>query len=349
MPRAGTGSMDDVFNAPDAELVLRSSEGVEFSVHKIMLQLASPMFSTMLELPQPISSEPSSSRPIIEMSEDTETLRLLLRLCYPRSVCAPPKLSQIKDIERAAHIARKFDIGFIREAAEHAILLAANDNAKSAYGVAYQYEYPEALLRQVARRSLGPISFVPQAPRYANRNDWLDGLLESILGGRTKASNQSLDKYKSAAVNALGDILRLGADREHPIRFLVYHDVIEYTGSSPCTCDKIDLWIESFSTGESYPEGRPTIFKPIRRWWWSFVQDVIVDLQSAQKLSISAACDQAAPAAIECSKSCDRCKKQEEAVTRLLKDKTRYALEDEIEKRLEQVPIDAPFLPSNSL
>jgi len=39
------------FNAPDADTVLRSSDGEEFRVHRIILSLASPVFQGMFTLP----------------------------------------------------------------------------------------------------------------------------------------------------------------------------------------------------------------------------------------------------------------------------------------------------------
>ncbi|KAI9064029.1 hypothetical protein FKP32DRAFT_589744 [Trametes sanguinea] len=72
------------FNLDSADLIIRASDNVDFLVHQATLAIASPVFATMLQLPQPEAAlEASSSRPLVTVSEDSKTLDSLLRLCYP--------------------------------------------------------------------------------------------------------------------------------------------------------------------------------------------------------------------------------------------------------------------------
>lgn len=71
-PFAPHGPFDDL----SADVVLRSSDGIDFRVHRIVLSLASPFFKEMFTLPQP-TSEPEV--PIIPMSESALLLDKALR------------------------------------------------------------------------------------------------------------------------------------------------------------------------------------------------------------------------------------------------------------------------------
>src|ERR1700733_11553138 len=71
------------FDAPDADLILLSSDDVEFRVHRCILAAASPFFSDMFTLPQPrVPSDPITI-PVIPVSELRQTLDSLLRFVYP--------------------------------------------------------------------------------------------------------------------------------------------------------------------------------------------------------------------------------------------------------------------------
>jgi len=78
------------FQAPDADVILRSSDGTEFRVHRLILSLASPIFQGMFNLPQP--TEPSSQTPSIDVPEPSDILQPFIQYLYPRS---PPEISDI--------------------------------------------------------------------------------------------------------------------------------------------------------------------------------------------------------------------------------------------------------------
>ncbi|KAH9072218.1 hypothetical protein EDB83DRAFT_2572275 [Lactarius deliciosus] len=72
------------FDDPRADLILRSSDGVNFRVFKVILSLASSIFADMFTLPPPPASQGSSDEPpVVALPEDAETLDLALRHCYP--------------------------------------------------------------------------------------------------------------------------------------------------------------------------------------------------------------------------------------------------------------------------
>ena len=70
-------------DVPDANLILRSSDLVDFRVHKSLLAMVSPFFKDLLSLPQPSDSEPVDGLPVVQLSEDAELLRILVSMLYP--------------------------------------------------------------------------------------------------------------------------------------------------------------------------------------------------------------------------------------------------------------------------
>ncbi|GJE91290.1 hypothetical protein PsYK624_074390 [Phanerochaete sordida] len=95
------------FNKAAADLVLRSSDNVDFHVRRAILAEASPVFEDMLSLPQPPSASSSSAAgsPVVALTEPARTLDALLRLCYP---IADPPLASPEDVCNTLEAARKY-------------------------------------------------------------------------------------------------------------------------------------------------------------------------------------------------------------------------------------------------
>ncbi|EIW58593.1 uncharacterized protein TRAVEDRAFT_84257, partial [Trametes versicolor FP-101664 SS1] len=94
------------FDRDDADLILRSSDNVDFHVHRIILTLASSVFAGMFTIPQP--PDANSERPIVDVSEDSKTINALLRICYPEP---DPELPSLDLIHRVLGAALKYEMG----------------------------------------------------------------------------------------------------------------------------------------------------------------------------------------------------------------------------------------------
>ena len=70
-------------SVPDASLIIRSSDLVNFRVHKSVLTMVSPFFGDLLSLPQPSDSETVDGLPVVQLSEDAELLNSLISMLYP--------------------------------------------------------------------------------------------------------------------------------------------------------------------------------------------------------------------------------------------------------------------------
>ncbi|KAJ6498303.1 hypothetical protein DFH09DRAFT_1204069 [Mycena vulgaris] len=87
------------FNDPSADIIIRSSEGVDFRMYKVLLALASPFFKGMFELPQAMNNEERTGRvepqdtrdgiPVISLYDDKnricgkDVVEFVLGSCHP--------------------------------------------------------------------------------------------------------------------------------------------------------------------------------------------------------------------------------------------------------------------------
>jgi BTB/POZ domain len=90
-----TISPPEPFHVPDANLVIRSSDLVDFRVHKSVLAMVSPIFRDTLSLPQPSDSEIVDGLPMIQISEDSELLNCLLSILYPIPTVIPSSYKEV--------------------------------------------------------------------------------------------------------------------------------------------------------------------------------------------------------------------------------------------------------------
>jgi BTB/POZ domain len=97
------------FDDTAADIVLRSCDGVDFCVYKIVLALASPFFKDMFSLPVTTAMEQTDckSPPVIDLSEHSQTVDRLLRLCYPIS---DPVITELTGVDDALEAAIKYQM-----------------------------------------------------------------------------------------------------------------------------------------------------------------------------------------------------------------------------------------------
>lgn len=148
-------------DASMADIVLRSSDGVDFYTSKAILAFASPIFRDMTALPTPPSSSTDrddmtkDGLPVVVMHESTApVLDALLRILYPIGF---PKLEDFHSIAAVAFAAKKYEMVRATEFVEQALVRAseANGGAKAmqVYMIACAHGFKE-VARKCARKSL---------------------------------------------------------------------------------------------------------------------------------------------------------------------------------------------------
>ena len=113
------------FDHAKADIVLRSSDNVDFRVFKLFLSLASPFFETLFDIPQPAEEdgdqEVKDGLAVVPVTEDSRTLDSLLRFCYPCTLADDPKLDVLQDAMEVLEAARKYSLDVIEKKARQAI------------------------------------------------------------------------------------------------------------------------------------------------------------------------------------------------------------------------------------
>lgn len=310
---------DDFFCDLDADLVLVSCDRTIFRTHRCILRAVSPFFRDMLSLPQPEPHSTSPDNSLISMAEDSPTINLLLKFCYPRTLCPEPSLSDPRDLRRALTLARKFDIDVIREAAERALERLASSSPESAYALAYAYELPKAV-RAAARATL----------RMASPFKYTTGTPEAPeLASLSAVALVQLFRYHDAVVATMKEL----ADSKRLVHWIPHQETF-LTGPegpfiAPAACSH-DLTAITFAHGQDAPAAAW-----VKSWWWEFV--------CASVKHKSTACS---PATLESALrkplmkallSVARCEFCGSANAEEVLDRTLVRLRDEIERRLANV------------
>ncbi|KAH9009131.1 hypothetical protein EDB85DRAFT_2163220 [Lactarius pseudohatsudake] len=94
-PKLKRASVSSCLDLPDANIIVRSSDGVDFRVHKPVLAVSSLFFKDLLSLPQPPDDEHVDSLPVIQLSEDADLLNSLVSLLYPLSPVIPSSYEKV--------------------------------------------------------------------------------------------------------------------------------------------------------------------------------------------------------------------------------------------------------------
>jgi hypothetical protein len=113
------------FDHAKADIILRSSDNIDFRVFKLFLSLASPFFETLFDIPQPVEEdgdqEIKDGLAVIPVTEDSKTLDALLRFCYPSTLVDDPNIEVLNDAMDVLEAARKYSLDAIEKKARQAI------------------------------------------------------------------------------------------------------------------------------------------------------------------------------------------------------------------------------------
>lgn len=317
-----------IFESPDAEVCLRSADNFNFFVHKPILRRISSIFDDILSLPQPTLGETVCSRPVIQMSEEAVSVRLLLLFCYPRTFCDEPVITSIEDIKRVAGLADKYDIDFLHQKAKQALVEYTTVSSAVAYIVAWRFGYQDTL-RIAARRSL-------DVPEFLRSITELDHGEMSEFGKVPGSALKHLVRYHHCIPARLEPLL-LGTSSEHAISWIrpetVEADPLDLSVTLPpslCSCSKTVLWFHWL--------GRWNVCS----WWWSYVRDVVTSMQSPNRPELCDALDDALLSCFAAAAPCGHCVSSGN-VFRVLKC-TKTRLSSKIERLIEEVSIQLYFL-----
>jgi hypothetical protein len=105
---------DAPLNHSKADVILRSTDNVDFRVFKSILSLASPIFDDMFALPQAPggdnSNEMKDGLPVVQLTEDKKTLEMLLLMCYPMAAVDPRDPETLSETHLLLDAAIKYNV-----------------------------------------------------------------------------------------------------------------------------------------------------------------------------------------------------------------------------------------------
>jgi BTB/POZ domain len=90
----------------NADVILQSTNLVNFRVHKSVLVISSPLFRDMFSLPQPPNDETVDGLPVVHLPEDAEILNSLISMLYP----VPPEIPDADSVLALLAASQKYDM-----------------------------------------------------------------------------------------------------------------------------------------------------------------------------------------------------------------------------------------------
>ncbi|KAI0744278.1 hypothetical protein C8Q80DRAFT_888928 [Daedaleopsis nitida] len=214
------------FDKVGADIILRTSDTVDFHVYSHVLILASPFFETMLSLPQPSLSSPgdaqtADNRPVIDVSENSDTLETLLRICYP--IERQESVRSLAQMEAEWNAAVKYDMAMPRAVLAKELLKAAYTSPLAAWAVACRVG-SEPLVRCAAEnlKKTSPLIITEGDLRGITAADLYR--LREFHSGRAPAVFHFLTPPNSTTVTGHG--IHISGLPLFPERFVCFADLI---------------------------------------------------------------------------------------------------------------------------
>ncbi|KAK2462731.1 hypothetical protein APHAL10511_005249 [Amanita phalloides] len=99
------------FDDSDGDLILRTSDKVDFHVHRAILRLSSSVFASMLSFPQPPSQADGLSNNVIDVSDDSKVLYQVLSWIDPRGTL---RLGDLDEVAAILTCAEKYDLETVK-------------------------------------------------------------------------------------------------------------------------------------------------------------------------------------------------------------------------------------------
>ncbi|KAH9837633.1 uncharacterized protein C8Q71DRAFT_705868 [Rhodofomes roseus] len=149
----------------DSDVVLRSADEVDFYVHRNILRIASAFFADMFSLPQPIHpSSPDVANdpiPVIPVSENSQKLEALLRMCYP---VEKSRISSVQDVSPLLEGALKYQMREATAALTKKLAAFCNNRPLDVYAEVCRRDLRK-VAKQAADAFAAPLVAVTKVPR----------------------------------------------------------------------------------------------------------------------------------------------------------------------------------------
>jgi hypothetical protein len=185
------------FNNAKADVILRSTDNVDFRVFKVLLSLASPFFDDMFGLPQgDINNDTKDGLPVVRMAEERKTLEMLLLMCYPTTVVDHSDLETLSGAHLVLEAANKYNMESVEKHLRACLVMPQflDVDPLRVFAIACRCRF-EAEAKLAAQATFGrPLSIEPYVPE-----------LELITAGRLHQLLQYHDSCTAPCKNIATD------------------------------------------------------------------------------------------------------------------------------------------------
>jgi hypothetical protein len=147
------------FDNPDAELIIRSSDNVDFRVFKSFLSVTSSVFKDMFAFPQGpagvTGQEMRDGLAVIQITEGSRIVETLLRFCFPNILTPVPDLKTMDEMLPMLEVSIKYGIGILEKRVREALFSppVVKMGAMKLFVIAYQHGW-ETEMRIAAEYTL---------------------------------------------------------------------------------------------------------------------------------------------------------------------------------------------------
>ncbi|TFK84568.1 hypothetical protein K466DRAFT_468520, partial [Polyporus arcularius HHB13444] len=142
----------------DADIIFRSSDGVDFRLHKVIVSKLSPILRDMLAAPPPPDVE---GVPILDVTEDARTLEHVFRLCYP---VEHPDITTVDDLQGVLQVACKYDMAAVAANVRRIAKRILPREPLRVYALAYMLEIEDAARDAALLLRDEPYFYMPISP-----------------------------------------------------------------------------------------------------------------------------------------------------------------------------------------
>ncbi|PIL27285.1 hypothetical protein GSI_10432 [Ganoderma sinense ZZ0214-1] len=188
-------------SSSNGDLIIRTSEGIEYHVHKFLIANMSPIFADMLPIPQPVAG-PEPTKPVVDVTEPMHIWSAILDLCYFQEAAFEDPSGTVETVQALLEAGKKYEMCAVTSRARRALLhppfLACHPLSVYALACAYQLE-------DVARRAARETLSLPPVPPFVPGFE--------LISVRTLCH---LFDYRKACASAACDALSLARGRIQP-------------------------------------------------------------------------------------------------------------------------------------
>ncbi|KAI6041895.1 hypothetical protein EDC04DRAFT_1138327 [Pisolithus marmoratus] len=249
------------FDHAKADVILRSSDGTYFRVFKVFLSVASPFFETLFGLPQPSEEtntdvEVIDGLPVIPVSEDSRTLDLLLRFCYPCTLAEDPALEDFEEIVNVLEAAKKYSLDGIERTVCRYLFQpnVLEANSLRCFAIACRARMRDECVLAAKYTLREPL--VPE---------WFEEI--ELIASAELLSLLAYHRQCSDALLTLNDDLAWITDEYHQWTMIPWMIAKTYNGNS-CNCPRSARILY----GSDYPS-------PTAQWWEDFMNATFLDFR----------------------------------------------------------------------